>query len=267
MSSDLPVVAPVSELSHKTVIIYLCVFLLVVGGIGAAIYFLVFKKKSCKTDSDCGSDEVCWNNICNKTGSSGTPGSPGTPGSLGPPGPTGPPGPAGPSGEFSTQFFSSRADFTGDNPYTSCTGFTGPGPYLPQQSSTSPWTTSADGQISTAWITPQTFYKKTPSSKIIVNGSCTFYSTDSNTFDLVMILYSCDGSTIIEKTQHHVHNQKSDTTILPFNFLYDKDGNNNNIPEGKYYISAYISIPIGLGSNVTTDSSDNLSFIVQIVEN
>ena len=253
MSSDLPVVVPVSELSHKTVIIYLCVFLLIVGGIAAALYFLVFKKKSCKTDSDCGSDEVCWNNICNKTGSSGTPGS------LGPPGPT---GPAGPSGEFSTQFFSSRADFTGDNPYTSCTGFTGPGPYLPQ-SSTSPWTTSAKGQI-TAWITPQTFYKKTPSSKIIVNGSCTFYSTDSNTFDLVMILYSCDGSTIIEKTQHHVHNQIGDTTILPFNFLYDKDDNNNNIPEGKYYISAYISIPTGLG-NVTTDISDNLSFIVQFV--
>jgi len=243
MSSDLPVAAPVSELSHKTVIIYLCVFLLIVGGIAAALYFLVFKKKSCKTDSDCGSDEVCWNNICNKTGSSGTPGS------LGPPGPTGPPGPAGPSGEFSTQFFSSRADFTGDNPFTSCTGFTGPDPHNPQ-TSTSPWTT-VNGNTTTAWITPQTFYKKTPSSKIIVNGSCTFYSTDSNTFDLVMRLYSCDGSTIIEKTQHHVHNKEGDTTILPFNFLYDKDDNNNNIPEGKYYI----------------DSSDNLSFIVQIVEN
>ena len=66
MSSDLPVVAPVSELSHKTVIIYLCVFLLVVGGIGAALYFLVFKKKSCKTDSDCSTGEICNDGKCYK---------------------------------------------------------------------------------------------------------------------------------------------------------------------------------------------------------
>ena len=53
---------PVSELSHKTVLIYLCVFLLIVGGIGTALYFLVFKKKSCKIDSDCSTDEICWKN-------------------------------------------------------------------------------------------------------------------------------------------------------------------------------------------------------------
>jgi microcystin-dependent protein len=66
MSSDLPVVAPVSELSHKTVIIYLCIFLLVVGGIAAALYFLVFKKKSCKTDNDCKTGEFCHDGKCYK---------------------------------------------------------------------------------------------------------------------------------------------------------------------------------------------------------
>jgi len=66
MNSDLPVAAPVSELSHKTVIIYLCVFLLIVGGIGAALYFLVFKKKSCKTDSDCKTGEICNDEKCYK---------------------------------------------------------------------------------------------------------------------------------------------------------------------------------------------------------
>lgn len=55
-----------SEISHKTVLIYLCVFLLIVGGIGAALYFLVFKKKSCKIDSDCSTGEICHDGKCQK---------------------------------------------------------------------------------------------------------------------------------------------------------------------------------------------------------
>ena len=66
MSSDLNVVASVSELSHKTVIIYLCVFLFIVGSIGATLYFLVFKKKSCKIDSDCSTGEICHDGKCQK---------------------------------------------------------------------------------------------------------------------------------------------------------------------------------------------------------
>lgn len=57
---------PSSELSHKTVLIYIFVFLLIVAAIGAALYFLVFKKKSCKIDSDCSTGEICHDGKCQK---------------------------------------------------------------------------------------------------------------------------------------------------------------------------------------------------------
>ena len=238
---------PVSELSHKTVIIYLCVFLLIVGGIGAALYFLVFKKKSCKIDSDCSTGEICWNNICNETGPGGSSGTPGTPG---------PTGPAGPSGEFSTHFFSSCTGLTGNNPPLSCTGYTGPPGF---DGDVCAYNYSASGNPTTIWIMPTTFEKKTVSSKIIVYGSCTFSSSDSSVFSLVMTLFSCSGGiTPVVQTQNHVHNELGSTTVLPFNFLYD------NIPKGTYYISVLVQPN---SSTLTTDRTDNLSFIVQIVEN
>ena len=64
MAPDVSV--PSSELSHKTVLIYIFVFLLIVGGIGAALYFFVFKKKSCKIDSDCSTGEICHDGKCQK---------------------------------------------------------------------------------------------------------------------------------------------------------------------------------------------------------
>lgn len=64
MVPDVPV--PSSELSHKTVLIYIFVFLLIVGAIGAALYFFVFKKKSCKIDSDCSTGEICHDGKCQK---------------------------------------------------------------------------------------------------------------------------------------------------------------------------------------------------------
>jgi microcystin-dependent protein len=57
---------PSSELSHKTVLIYIFVFLLIVCAIGAALYFFVFKKKSCKIDSDCSTGEICHDGKCQK---------------------------------------------------------------------------------------------------------------------------------------------------------------------------------------------------------
>lgn len=64
MAPDVPV--PSSELSHKTVLIYIFVFLLIVAAIGAALYFFVFKKKSCKIDSDCSTGEICHDGKCQK---------------------------------------------------------------------------------------------------------------------------------------------------------------------------------------------------------
>jgi microcystin-dependent protein len=64
MAPDVPV--PSSELSHKTVLIYIFVFLLIVCAIGAALYFFVFKKKSCKIDSDCSTGEICHDGKCQK---------------------------------------------------------------------------------------------------------------------------------------------------------------------------------------------------------
>ena len=74
-----------------------------------------------------------------------------------------------------------------------------------------------------------------------------------------MTLVSCSGGiTPVVQTQKHVHNEIGTTTVLPFNFLYD------NIPKGTYYMSVYVQPN---SSTLTTDASDNLSFIVQIVEN
>lgn len=54
-----------SELSHKTVIIYISIFLVVIITIGLLLYFLVFRKKSnsnstsCSADTDCSDGQVC----------------------------------------------------------------------------------------------------------------------------------------------------------------------------------------------------------------
>ena len=142
-------------------------------------------------------------------------------------------------------------------PPLSCKDYTGPSGYIGDPCA---YNSSANGQASTAWIMPTTFEKKTDSSKIIVSGSCTFSSSDSTNFSLVMTLFSCSvGITPVVQTQNHVHNELSSTTVLPFNFVYD------NIPKGTYYISVFVA-PL-TGSSVATDHTDNLSFIVQIVEN
>ena len=52
------------EVSYKNIFIYICLFLLVAGGIGTALYFLVFRKKSCKTDKDCKSGQICVSGKC-----------------------------------------------------------------------------------------------------------------------------------------------------------------------------------------------------------
>jgi Cys-rich repeat protein len=50
--------------SYKNIFLYICLFLLVAGGIGTAVYFLIFRKKSCKTDKDCKSGQTCNGGKC-----------------------------------------------------------------------------------------------------------------------------------------------------------------------------------------------------------
>jgi hypothetical protein len=50
--------------SYKNIFLYICLFLLVAGGIGTTIYFLIFRKKSCKTDKDCKSGQTCSGGKC-----------------------------------------------------------------------------------------------------------------------------------------------------------------------------------------------------------
>ena len=62
MINELPTKA--MEVSYKNIFIYICLFLLVAGGIGTALYFLVFRKKSCKADKDCKSGQTCVSGKC-----------------------------------------------------------------------------------------------------------------------------------------------------------------------------------------------------------
>lgn len=50
--------------SYKNIFLYICLFLLVAGGIGTALYFLISRKKSCKTDKDCKSGQTCNGGKC-----------------------------------------------------------------------------------------------------------------------------------------------------------------------------------------------------------
>jgi Cys-rich repeat protein len=62
MINELPTKAP--EVSYKNIFLYICLFLLIAGAIGVTLYFLVFRKKSCKADKDCKSGQTCISGKC-----------------------------------------------------------------------------------------------------------------------------------------------------------------------------------------------------------
>lgn len=51
-------------MSYKNIFLYICLFLLIAGAIGVTLYFLVFRKKSCKADKDCKSGQICVSGKC-----------------------------------------------------------------------------------------------------------------------------------------------------------------------------------------------------------
>jgi hypothetical protein len=52
------------EVSYKNIFLYTFLFLLIAGAIGVTLYFLVFRKKSCKADKDCKSGQTCVSGKC-----------------------------------------------------------------------------------------------------------------------------------------------------------------------------------------------------------
>lgn len=62
MINELPTKAP--EMSYKNIFLYTFLFLLIAGAIGVTLYFLVFRKKSCKADKDCKSGQTCVSGKC-----------------------------------------------------------------------------------------------------------------------------------------------------------------------------------------------------------
>ena len=63
MINELSTNAP-DDVSYKNIFLYICLFLLVAGAIGVTLYFLVFRKKSCKADKDCKSGQTCVSGKC-----------------------------------------------------------------------------------------------------------------------------------------------------------------------------------------------------------
>jgi hypothetical protein len=55
--------------SYKNIFLYICLFLLVAGVIGITLYFLIFRKKSCKADKDCKSGQTCNGGKCQSSAS------------------------------------------------------------------------------------------------------------------------------------------------------------------------------------------------------
>lgn len=62
MINELPTKAP--EVSYKNIFLYTFLFLLIAGAIGVTLYFLVFQKKSCKSNNDCKLGQNCVSGKC-----------------------------------------------------------------------------------------------------------------------------------------------------------------------------------------------------------
>ena len=52
------------EMSYKNIFLYTFLFLLIAGAIAVTLYFLAFRKKSCKADKDCKSGHTCVSGKC-----------------------------------------------------------------------------------------------------------------------------------------------------------------------------------------------------------